>query len=250
MKNKKRAGRKPKLYEEQVILDLIYSCISEKKIVGKVEYQVVYPYCLELYEDKKINFKLSEDYWRKPGRQGTELLKKVNKVAIDDIKVDEDDIVSIVDTEDAINKLYDGKESNRKKLLDTLKLNEVKLRRYIKECKRLNKKLNTLEDELTTKKQDVQEWKNKAEELQRQLFLIMEYSESKNFPIVNILNTGRTRTEAVDMQLKSLFGDNPTIGYEYEQYIQKKSQNKEQQNNIIQISDKKEKSAADDFGLL
>jgi hypothetical protein len=73
-------------------------------------------------------------------------------VAINDIEIDEDDVVSIVDTEDEINKYYDGKESNRKKLLDTLKMNEVKLKRYIKECKKLNKKVEILEEERSTKK--------------------------------------------------------------------------------------------------
>jgi hypothetical protein len=53
------------------------------------------------------------------------------------------------------------------------------------------------------------------------------------------LNTGETRTEAVAKQLESLFGDNPTIGYDYEQYIEK----------VVQLPDKNRKSAADNFGL-
>ncbi|PHF35219.1 hypothetical protein COF72_26465 [Bacillus pseudomycoides] len=249
-KNRKGAGRKKKLYDDQVILDLIYSCIEEKKIIGQVKYQIVHPYCLGLYEEKKIDFKLSEDYWRKPGRQGTELLNKVNKIVIDQVEVDEHDDVNVVDTEDAINKLYNGKKENKKKLLDTLKLNEVKLKKYITECKRLEKKVDILEEELTLKKQVAQEWKNKAEELQRQLFLIMEYSASENFPIVNILNTGKTRTEAVTKQLESLFGDNPTIGYEYEQYMIEKREQKEEKESVVSISNRKRISAADDFGLL
>ncbi|BCC18524.1 TPA: hypothetical protein ACLE2C_003579 [Bacillus paranthracis] len=250
IKNRKGAGRKKALYDEQVILDLIYSCIEEKKIIGQVKYQIVHPYCLGLYEEKKINFKLSEDYWRKPGRQGTELLTKVNRVVIDQVEVDKHDIVNVVNTEDAINKLYDGKRENKKKLLDTLKLNEVKLKKYINECKRLENKVDMLGKDLILKKQDAQEWKNKAEELQRQLFLIMEYSASENFPIVNILNTGRTRTEAVTKQLESLFGDNPTIGYEYEQYMIEKREWKEPQKSVVSIPNRKGKSAADDFGFL
>jgi hypothetical protein len=248
-KNAKGAGRKKKLYNEQVILNLIYNCIDEKKIVGKVKYQEVYPYCLELYENKRVDFKLSEDYWRKPGRQGYEILKQVNSVATEDVEIDEEDIVSVVNTEDAINKLYDGKEANKKKLLNMLNLNEVNLRRYIKECKKLNNKIDILEEKFIIKNQDVQEWKNKAEELQRQLFLILEYSESKNFPIVNLLNTGETRIEPVNKQLETLFGDNPTIGYEYKQYIEEKSQKLRQQDKVTQLADKKQKSAADDFGL-
>lgn len=249
-KNRKGAGRKKKLYDDQAILDLIYSCIEEKKIIGQVKYQIVHPYCLELYEEKKIDFKLSEDYWRKTGRQGTELLKRVNKIVIDQVEVDEHDDVNVVNTEDAINKLYNGKKENKKKLLDTLKLNEVKLKKYINECKRLENKVDMLEKDLILKKQDAQEWKNKAEELQRQLFLIMEYSASENFPIVNILNTGKTRTEAVTKQLESLFGDNPTIGYEYEQYMIEKCEKREEKESVVSINDRIRKSAADDFGLL
>ncbi|MEJ9126363.1 hypothetical protein P4I92_22100 [Bacillus cereus] len=249
-KNVKGAGRKPKVYEEQVILNLIYSCIKEMKVVGRTKWQVVYPYCLKLYEDKEIDFKLSEDFWRKPDRQGTLLLKKINAVVEEEVEVDERDIVSVVNTEDAINKLYDGKESNKKKLVDMLRLNEVKLKKYIEECRRLNNKINKLEGDFEKKRNEAQEWKDKFEELQRTMFLLMEYSESKNFPIVNILNTGKARTEAVDKQLESLFGEKPIVGYEYGQYIKNKKLKQEQQDNIIQISKSKVKSAADDFGLL
>ncbi|WP_430476951.1 hypothetical protein [Bacillus cereus] len=249
-KNVKGAGRKPKVYEEQVILNLIYSCIKEMKVVGRTKWQVVYPYCLKLYEDKKIDFKLSEDFWRKPDRQGTLLLKKINAVVEEEVEVDERDIVSVVNTEDAINKLYDGKESNKKKLVDMLRLNEVKLKKYIEECRRLNNKVNKLKEDLETKKNEAQEWKDKFEELQRTMFLLMEYSESKNFPIVNILNTGKAKTEAVAKQLESLFLENPIVGYEYDQYIKNKKLKQEQQDNIIKISKSKGKSAADDFGLL
>ncbi|BCD00044.1 hypothetical protein BC30048_2946 [Bacillus cereus] len=249
-KNEKGAGRKKTIHERQVILDLIYDCIEEKKIVGEIKYQYIYPYCKKMYEDKIIDIKLSEDYWRKPGRQGTQLLEEINRVNSENVAIDDDDIVNIINTEDAINKLFDGKESNKKTLLDTLKLNEVKLKKYVKEYNRLNDKVDSLKQELLEQKQNTTDWKLKAEELQLQLFLLMEYSESKNFPIVDILKTGNARTEAVAKKLQHLFGENPTIGYDYEQYIERKHEEQRQHDKVVQLPDKSGKSAADDFGLL
>lgn len=242
--NKRNAGRKPKVYEEDEILNLIYSYIQETNLAGIVRYQEMYPYCLKLYEEGKISFKLSEDFWRKPGRQGTLLLKKVNEVVEDEVQVHVQDKENIVSTEDAINKYFDGKDSNKKKLIDSLRLNEVKLKKYIEQYNKQSKKINKLQQDLEQQKQICEVQEDRIKELQRILFLMMEYSSSLNFPIVNLITTGVTRTKPVEKQLKDIFEKEPTIAYDYEQFIKKKKSVEK-----ITSINIKSKSALDDFKL-
>jgi len=73
----------------------------------------------------------------------------------------------------------------------------------------------------------------------------MEYSKKKDFLVENLFNTGKTRTKPVDLILSSMFGDDPSIGFEFEQYMDQKES---QSDNVVQLKVKAEKSALDDYG--
>lgn len=239
-------GRKAVIYEEQLILNIIYNCMDELKIKGKVKYSQVYKYALKKYNEGVypfLNDPLSEDYWRKANRQGKDLIDKVNQ--IDEVyitsSVNEENAETIIQTEDAINKLFNGNEKDKKKLIDHLRINEVKAKKFYKQIAKLQTELNE-------EKEQKEMWKDKAENLQTILFQIMEYSASKNFPIENLINTGKTRTDGTTNILEMLFSDDPTIGFEFKDFQNKSKEKKQADEKIIPIK-KKSSSAADDFGL-
>ncbi|PEQ96603.1 hypothetical protein CN481_00215 [Bacillus sp. AFS006103] len=248
-KNKKGAGRKKKTYDEQVILNLIYTYIQETGLAGIVKYQDIHPYCLRLYEEGTIPFKLSEDFWRKPGKQGTLLLQKVNEVSKEEVEVHEQDKENVVNTEDAINKLFEGKETNKKKLIDSLRINEVKLKKYIEQYNQQRLKINELQNHIERQKENSKELIQKNNELQKLLFSIMEYSSSLNFPIANLITTGITRTNPVYEQLKGAFGEAPNLLYEYDQYIKKKKGTEKEAYEKVKSLNDNRKTAFDDFNL-
>lgn len=239
-------GRKAVIYEEQLILNIIYNCIDDLKIKGKVKYSQVYKYALKKYNDGEYSFlknSLSEDYWRKTNRQGKELIDKVNQ--IDEVYIatnaNEENGETIIQTEDAINKLFNGNEKDKKKLIDHLRINEVKAKKFYKQTVKL-------QTELEKEKEQKEIWKNKAENLQTVLFQIMEYSASKDFPIENLINTGKSRKNGATNVLEQIFSDDPTLGFEFKDFQNKSKEKKQADEKIIPIK-KKSSSATDDFGL-
>jgi|SRR5690606_215264 len=237
-------GRKPQIFNDQLILDIIYECKKELSIKGKIKYSQVYQYALENFNNEKYPFlkkKLSEDYWRKNGRQGKELIDKVNAVEEVLLKKDNDEESAlVVNTEDAVNKLFTGGNKEQKQLIDKLRNNEVNAKKFYKKALKL-------EEELRNEREQKILWKEKAGRLQIIIFQLLEYSGSKNFPIENIINTGKTRNEPVNKILQSVFSDEPTIGYDFTQYINNNNSN--QSSKVVPIK-KVERTAADDFDLL
>lgn len=236
-------GRPAKQYDQEIIENIVKMCKEENKIIGVLKYSVVYKYALELYEDGKIDYKLSEDFWRKPNRQGTLAIAKFNEIIENTVQVDESETERTVSTLDAVNKLFTGREKDKKELINKLTLNEVKASQYIKKNKHLKNKVQQLESKVNDMKEQRDFQKARADELQLVLFKFMEYSKSKGFPVENIFNTGKTRTEPVEKILGNLFVDNPTVAYDFDRYLIEKGKS-----NVISIDSKAKKTAIDDYG--
>ncbi len=239
--NSKSRGRPRKVYDENEIENIVLKCREEWNIKGLVKYSDVYNYGLELYKRREITYKLSEDFWRKPNRQGTIILSRVNEVISDTVKVDETETEFIINTHDAIDKLFSGKEKNKQELINKLTINEVKAKQYMTANVQLRGNITKLEKEIQFLKEKSDTYKNKSETLQLLLFKVMEYSKKRGFPVENLFNTGKTRTEPVDLIMDSLFSDNPDVGYEFNNYIGNKDGK-----NVVPI--KEGNSALDDYG--
>lgn len=238
-------GRKAVIYDEQLILNIIYQCIKDLKIIGKIKYSQVHKYAFKQYSAGEYEFlksPLSEDYWRKNSRQGKELIDRVNQ--INEVTLNNKSASgtseTIIHTEDAVNKLFTGQAKDKKRLIDHLRINEVKAKKLYKQTKQLQ---TALENERKQK----EGWKNKAENLQILLFQILEYSASKEFPIENLINTGKTRTASVTNILEHIFDDDPAFAFDFQQLQQKTDSVIETDKNVLSI--KQNLSAADDFGL-
>ncbi|MBT2605580.1 hypothetical protein J7E55_21600 [Bacillus sp. ISL-53] len=238
-------GRPAKKYNQEEIENIVIACRDENKINGLLKYSVVYKYALQLYEEGKIKDKLSEDFWRKPNKPGTLAIKKVNEILEDVVKVDEGETEKLISTRDAVNKLFTGKDKDKKELINKITINEVNAKKFIKKNKKLNDKIISLELEIQRLTEQRDAWKQKNHEMQTVLFKFMEYSKKKGFPVENIFNTGQTRTKPVDIILSSMFGENPTIGFDFEKYIEEKEIGKVV---AFKPKEKEKESAIDEYG--
>lgn len=245
MSNLGNRGRPVKKYNQDEIENIVKLCKKELGIIGLIKYSVIYKFALELFNDGKISYQLSEDFWRKPNRQGTLALQAINEIIEDTVHAGESEVTKTISTFDAVNKLYTGKVKDKKELINKLTLNEVKAKQYIRKNSQLESKVKKLQNEVLDLKEQREQLKAKVDELQNVLFKFMEYSKMKDFPVENIFNTGKTRTKPVDLILKSMFGDDPSIGFDFERYIKQKEA---QTDNMVQLKVKPEKSALDDYG--
>ncbi|WP_040204054.1 hypothetical protein [Neobacillus jeddahensis] len=238
-------GRPAKKHNQEEIENIVKACRDEYKINGLLKYSVVHKYALQLYEEGKIKDKFSEDFWRKPNRQGTLAIAKINQILVDVVKVDESETEKTISTLDAVEKLFTGKEKDKKELINKMSINEVKAKQYINKSKKLKDKIISHELEIQRLKEQRDEWKQKTLEMQNILFKFMEYSKKKGFPVENIFNTGHTRTKPVELILSSMFGENPTIGFDFEMYIEEK-----EKNNVVEFKqkEKEKESALDEYG--
>lgn len=108
-------GRKPSIYPQAEIENIIYLFTQKEKVTGWIKYSEVYRFANKLYEERVINYKLSEDYWRRDGRQGKEIIDKTNKLYENTIINKNDKSHGVyVDTEECVNKFFSGKPSDKK----------------------------------------------------------------------------------------------------------------------------------------
>ncbi|OXM83684.1 hypothetical protein [Paenibacillus rigui] len=214
-------GRNPEVFDEQLILRIIDDCKRGLKLKGKIKYMDVYRFASDGFNNGKYPYlkrKLSDDYWRKPNRQGKQLVDKVNAFTeehLPAIGTSESNEI-LINTEDAVNRLFSGSAKDKNQLINTLRINEMKAKQFFS-------RLSRIEKELQNEREQKLYWKNRFERIQTIIFQLMEYSASKDFPIENIMNTGRTRTKPVTNILESVFSNDPTISYEFESYIVSKS---------------------------
>ncbi|MDQ0228865.1 hypothetical protein [Metabacillus malikii] len=232
-------------FDEDKILEIIHQFKKDMKVKGKVKPRQVFEYVAENYDLGKYPFlpkKPSYDYWRKWDYQGKKLIEKVNSINTEPVlKNDEtEDSGELIDTEDAVHKLYTGNKKDKQKLINSLRINEVKAKKYFK-------RMHKLEKQLEEEKEQKNKYKQQADALQTILFQIMEHSASQGFPVDNLINTGKTRTQPVQMILEQIFADNPLDGYQFDQYQNEKAAERNNQN-VVKLKNKQ--SASDQFGYL
>lgn len=205
-----KRGRKPSVYPQSDIESIIYRFTQEEKVTGWIKYSEVYRFAKKMYENGELKYKLSEDYWRRDGRQGKEIIDKTNKLyetTFINKKTEEIDI--FVDTEECVNKFFVGKSSDKKKLIHALKINE-------KKAKYSNKLLLNIEElntELCIQKEKNKKLESLVEQQQMVLFSWYNASLKSDVPLINLMTTGKSRHPMVDLFFETAFS-NPMEGYE------------------------------------
>jgi len=219
-----KTGRKQKIYPQKEIDSILDLYIEEEDVYGKIEYLKVHRFALNLYENQKIPYKLSEDYWRKPNRQGRMTIDNYNNVIVDNVLASNKREITIVNVEDAVLK----NKGNLDILISTLKTNEEQLRICIEKENELELKVKKLENALQEEKQKNKILEEKSDILQTTLFQFFEYGTSTDVPIINLLNSGKTKHKRVKNAFDKIF-DSP------DQFLEMLEEKTEVKNKVVPI---------------
>jgi hypothetical protein len=208
-------GRKTKLYDEKEIRNIVYRYIQEEKVTGMITYSEMYRFAKILYEKGEISYKLSDEFWRRPNRQGRMIVDETNesyKVTIQGKKVEQTEV--FVDTEECVNKFYSGKASDKKRLIQALKLNEKKA----KESSKYLEKIDKMKQEIVEQKERVKELEMLVEQQQSILFSWFNASHKSDVPLINLLTTGKSRHPIVDLFFETAFSNKEEAYRKFEEY--------------------------------
>lgn len=246
--SKKTRGRPRKDFSLEAAKQVIIRYMDEKQITGLLSYMEIFHYSNELFENNEIDSELTEYFWRKG--LGRNLIDKTNeilehKVPSGHLAEDEE---RIIDTRDAIEKHFKGKEFHKTKLIGLLKMNENKLGKYITENSRIKSKLNKYEDELERNKETIKQLRNQVNQYEQLMFMWLEASVDDKVPLTNLLTSGKSRTKVVEHFFETIFSENPMGGFDrFESLRNQKNIKVKTKNNVVSYEQKDEKSAFDDI---
>ncbi|EEM73503.1 MULTISPECIES: hypothetical protein [Bacillus cereus group] len=212
--NQNKRGRKPKVYSQELIKELIYRFTQERKITGLIKYMDVYRFSLELYRKGDIEIKFSEDFWRKEGRQGRIAIDSANQVYEYTSNINHKENEKIIDTEQVVEKFYTGNSKNKEILKRALKVNESKLKVCLETNRKLEIKIKDKEYKMQELKRKITTLNNKLETFENIMFMWLDASVDPDVDLINLITTGKSRNGIVDYMFQTIFSENPHEGYE------------------------------------
>lgn len=239
-----KKGRKPKIHPQETIEYIIFQYLQRYKNNGLIKYLDIYRFSEELYENGESTYNFSEDFWRKKGRQGREAIDKANEVLEHTVSLSTQEDEKVVDSIDAVNKFFQGKEINKEKLIGAIHINENKLKKYIERNKKITADLANQDKNITLLEQENQQLKQRLAEYEELFFQWLDASSHEDIPLVNIITTGKSRNKIVQQLFDTMFNDNAVKGYEkFEDF--RKNKKKDQNNNtnagVVSFRDNKKK---------
>ncbi|QWI76269.1 hypothetical protein JG486_05180 [Bacillus mycoides] len=204
----KSRGRKPKIYPKDILLKIIDDFLKTQENVQIIRYKEIFLYALEKYNKGVLDFKLSEDFWRKPGRQGKLLVDEINKKRSALIENNKQ-YIEIISTNDVINRLSQDTPATKKKIINQLKVNEYGYRKISTRYKQLKEKEAKMTQEIVELKAEIANLKDNNEIYQNVLFQWANLSSVKDLDLINLITTGKTRSATVEQLFKDIFKEQP-----------------------------------------
>lgn len=169
----------------------------------QIKYKLIWEYSLSLYNNNLFPFETSYDFWKRKGRIGRELVDLINDIEQKKVYISKMDKIDLIDIKDLIEK-YGGKYK------DILWEN---LEPYDRHITYFIEKINKLQDENTALKQDVQnkeetmkKLKDTNDKLQKLVYSLFIYSNKEN-ELVNLINTGQSKSKLINLALEKTFED-------------------------------------------
>lgn len=234
-------GRKPKIYPEERLLELIRKFLDENPDIQIIKYKEVHLFSLEEYNKGLLDFKLSEDFWRKTERQGKMLVDEINKKRNSLIE-NNNQHIEIISTKDVIDRLSQDTPIVKKKIINQLKVNEHGYRKLSTRYSQLKEKEIKMTQEIAGLKAEIANLKKNNEIYQNVLFQWANLSSNKDFGLINLITTGKTRSSAV----KQLFND---IFSEYPNRAIIELNNKNSNDNVVKLPIQTKNSLIEDLDL-
>ena len=204
----KSRGRKPKIYPKDILLKIIDDFLRNQANVQIIRYKEIFLYALEEYNKGILDFKLSEDFWRKPGRQGKLLVDEINKKRSALIE-NNDQYIEIISTNDVISRLSQDTPATKKKIINQLKVNEYGYRKISTRYNQLKEREAKMTKEIAELKAEIVNLKDNNEIYQNVLFQWANLSSVKDLNLINLITTGKTRSAIVEQLFKDIFKERP-----------------------------------------
>ncbi|MHA4267698.1 hypothetical protein ACX16L_23135 [Bacillus cereus] len=204
----KSRGRKPKIYPKDILLKIIDDFLRTQENVQIIRYKEIFLYALEEYNKGILDFKLSEDFWRKPDRQGKLLVDEINKKRSALIE-NNNQYIEIISTNDVINRLSQDTPATKKKIINQLKVNEYGYRKISTRYKQLKEKEAKMTQEIVELKAEIANLKDNNEIYQNVLFQWANLSSVKELDLINLITTGKTRSATVEQLFQDMFKEQP-----------------------------------------
>jgi hypothetical protein len=247
-----KKGRKPKVFPQEIIDNIIFQFLQQNKNNGLIKYMDIYRFSEKMYEKGESTYQFSEDFWRKTGRQGREAIDKANEVFEHTVSLSTQEDEKVVDSIDAVNKFFQGKESNKEKLIGAIIINENKLKKYIQKNRKLTADLANRDKKVTLLEQESQHLKQRLTEYEVLFFQWLDASSHEDIPLINIITTGKSRGNIVQHLFDTMFNENPVKGYEKFEDFRKnkrKAQNTNTNKSVVSFREKKGNTLIEDFNL-
>ena len=204
----KSRGRKPKIYPKDILLKIIDDFLRNQGDIQIIRYKEIFLYALEEYNKGILDFKLSEDFWRKPDRQGKLLVDEINKKRSALIE-NNNQYIEIISTNDVINRLSQDTPATKKKIINQLKVNEYGYRKISTRYNQLKEKEAKMSQDIAELKAEIVNLKDNNEIYQNVLFQWANLSSVKDLGLINLITTGKTRSATVEQLFQDIFKEQP-----------------------------------------
>lgn len=151
---------------------------------------------------RELSFKPpSYSWWKTSGKK---YIEEYNKVKTQTIRISETEAIDILDLMDAIEKHGGANKDKLKELISPTHQIMIRLEDKIKSLEKKVDKLNMELDEDKTKNSKLNKTNEKLQSLVFSLFSISQHGDSG---LNNLLNLGKTKSEAVNLSLQKTFAD-------------------------------------------
>ncbi|KAB0443976.1 hypothetical protein [Lysinibacillus fusiformis] len=244
---KKERGRPSTKYNEKELYAIVYHYRENVRPQGNIKYLQLYKYHLELSVERPdiCSGTYSEDFWRKKGQPGREIIDIVNKirtVTLVDCNNNNKDIPNVVDV---VHKYLKDPE----KLIKHLTPLENEVRRSIDTERKLKEKNEELKHQLKQEIEIKRELREQVLNLKECIFKLFHYSDKDGTPIENLLNMNNKNLR-IKRALDEAFSFPQNFYTELENFQQQEANIVIKKDNIISlnsINNKPKRTIEDDF---
>ncbi|WP_242307557.1 hypothetical protein [Bacillus cereus group sp. BfR-BA-01331] len=208
--NLNKGPGRPKKYAlteelKQKLLNLIREYDEEYNPYPKIKYKLIWEYATALYEQGKFPINTSYDFWKKKNRIGRQLVDTVNTLQTQKLAISQSVELDLINIKELIDR-YGGR--NKDVLWEYLEPYDRHLYTIANKIQQLEEENDKLRDKLNEQDLTIQTLKNKNYRIQKSLLAMFTYSNKEN-ELVNMMNTGNSKSKLINLALQDTF-ENPT----------------------------------------
>lgn len=244
---KKDRGRPSTKYNENELWAIISHYRDNVKPQGDIKYLQLYKYHIQLNkENPDICSRIySEDFWRKKGQPGREIIDMANQirtVTLVDSKNKKRDIPNVVDVV--------HKYSNEpQRLIKHLRPLENEVRRSIEKERELMQKNENLIKQIKQDKEAKKKLREQIAHLSECIFKLFHYSDKEGTPLENLLDINN-KNKRIKRALNEAFSKPHDFYTELDNFQQRKNNEVTRKDKIVNFTTQKDiskRTLADDF---